>query len=216
MFRSRSRHTPAARPFRPSSGSLDRRRHAQFLGEHPLVHTKMQVHFGLIHRDDDQVDVVRRQAERARDKCFELRSTNLVLGDSRPDRDFMVFFVPSVHFHDASAGAHVVVDRNPDDVHCLAHCFRRKTPGRAQPNAVWAQGQPVGIEFHDVLRSPYCSAAMIGTVKNFSRANRYFSLLKIFVAVPILDFAQADARVPTPRALRVSICYARWQANWSA
>lgn len=43
-----------------------------------------------------------------------------------------------------------------------------------------------------------------------------FSALEIFVAVPILDFAQADVRVPTSRALRVSTCYARWQANRNA
>jgi len=43
-----------------------------------------------------------------------------------------------------------------------------------------------------------------------------FSALDIFVAAPIFDFAQADARVPTSRALRVSICFAGWQANWSA
>jgi hypothetical protein len=48
------------------------------------------------------------------------------------------------------------------------------------------------------------------------KVRRLLLPLEILARASIFGFAQADARLATPRALRVSICFAKWQANWSA
>jgi hypothetical protein len=106
--------------------SLDWRHHAQFLGEHALIHAEMQVDFLLTYRRHDDVHLLRQQAEHQRDSRFQLRRTNAVFHQGSADGDIVGLFLLEDDLDQPRPRTHVVVDCQPHDLRHATHRFSRE------------------------------------------------------------------------------------------